>query len=47
MYEVLKRGRIHSLSVECQLQLFDKIVKPMLNVSIGWTFGDLAKVLIV
>jgi hypothetical protein len=23
MYEVLKRGRTHSLSVECQLELFD------------------------
>ena len=30
MYEVLKRGRTHSLSVECQLELFDKMVKPML-----------------
>jgi hypothetical protein len=26
MYEVLKRGRIHNLSVESQLQLLDKIV---------------------
>ena len=30
MYEVLKRGRTHSLSVECQLQLIDKMVKLML-----------------
>jgi hypothetical protein len=30
MYEVLKRGRTHNLSVECQLELFDKMVKPML-----------------
>ena len=30
MYEVLKRGRTHSLSVECQLELFDKMVKPIL-----------------
>ena len=30
MYEVLKRGRTHSLSVECQLELFDIMVKPML-----------------
>jgi hypothetical protein len=30
MYEVLKRGRTHNLSVECQLELFDKIVKPIL-----------------
>ena len=30
MYEVLKRGLTHSLSVECQLELFDKMVKPIL-----------------
>jgi hypothetical protein len=27
MYEVLKLGRIHSLSINCQLDLFDKMVK--------------------
>ena len=30
MYEVLKRGRTHNLSVECQIELFDKMVKPIL-----------------
>ena len=30
MYEVLKRGRTHNLSIICQLELFDKIVKPIL-----------------
>ena len=30
IYEVLKRGRTHNLSVECQLELFDKMIKPML-----------------
>ena len=30
MYEVLKRGHTHTLSVECQLELFDKMVKPIL-----------------
>jgi ribosomal protein S5 len=30
MYEVLKRGRTHNLSVECQLELSDKMVKPIL-----------------
>jgi hypothetical protein len=30
MHEVLKRGRTHNLSVECQLELFDKMVKPLL-----------------
>ena len=29
-YEVLRKGRIHNLSIKCQLHLFDKIVKPML-----------------
>jgi hypothetical protein len=28
--EVLKRGRTHNLSVECQLELFDKMVNPIL-----------------
>jgi hypothetical protein len=30
MYEVLKTGRLHNLSVKCQYDLFDKIVKPIL-----------------
>ena len=30
MYEVLNLGRIHSLSINCQLDLFDKMVKPTL-----------------
>ena len=30
MYEVLKLGRIHSLSINCQLYLFDKMVRPTL-----------------
>ena len=30
LYEVLKLGRLHNLSVECQLDLFDKMVKPVL-----------------
>jgi hypothetical protein len=30
MFEVLKRGKIHSLSIQCQLDLFDKIIKPIL-----------------
>ena len=30
LYEVLKRGRLHNLSIQCQLDLFDKIVQPML-----------------
>jgi hypothetical protein len=25
MFEVLKRGKIHNLSIQCQLDLFDKI----------------------
>jgi hypothetical protein len=30
MYEVLRKGRMHNLSIKCQLNLFDKIVKPIL-----------------
>jgi hypothetical protein len=30
MYEVLRKGRILNLSIKCQLDLFDKIVKPIL-----------------
>ena len=30
MDEVLKLGKIHSLSINCQLCLFDKIIKPTL-----------------
>jgi hypothetical protein len=30
MYEVLKRGRLHNLSMQCQLDIFDKTVKPIL-----------------
>ena len=35
MYEVLKLGRIHSLSINCQLDLFDKMVKPTLVCGCG------------
>ena len=30
MFEVLKRGKIHNLSIQCQLDLSDKIIKPIL-----------------
>ena len=30
MYDVLKKGRTHNLSIQCQLDLFDKIVVPIL-----------------
>ena len=30
MYEVIKKGRKHNLSISCQLDLFDKLVKPIL-----------------
>jgi hypothetical protein len=30
MFEILKRGRTHNLSMECQLELFNKMVKPIL-----------------
>jgi hypothetical protein len=28
MYEVLKKGRLNNLSIQCQLDIFDKTVKP-------------------
>lgn len=28
--EVLKRGRLHKLSIQCQVDLFDKSVQPIL-----------------
>ena len=30
IYEILKRGKFHNLSISCQLELFDKVVKPIL-----------------
>ena len=30
VYEVFKRGRMHNLSNECQIHLFNKMVKPIL-----------------
>jgi hypothetical protein len=30
LYEVLKLGRLHNLSIKCQLDFFDKMVKPVL-----------------
>ena len=31
MYEILKRGKFHNLSISCQPDLFDKVVKPILH----------------
>ena len=31
MYDILNKGRVHILSVSCQLDLFDKIIIPMLT----------------
>ena len=31
MYDILSKGRVHSLFVSCQLALFDKIIIPMLT----------------
>jgi hypothetical protein len=30
MYDIIMKGRLHNISIECQLDLFDKIVKPIL-----------------
>ena len=41
MYEVLKRGRLHNLSIQCQLELFDSIVKPIILYGCEtWRFGN-------
>ena len=41
MYEVLKRGRLHNLSIKCQLELFDSMVKPIILYGCEtWGFGN-------
>jgi hypothetical protein len=41
MYEVIRRGKRHNLSIECLLDLFDKIVKPILLYGCEvWGFSD-------
>ena len=34
MYEVLKKGRLHNLSIKSQYDLFDKIVKWVRNMGV-------------
>ena len=41
LYEVLKLGRVHNLSISCQLYLFDKMVKPILLYGCEvWGYGN-------
>ena len=41
MYEILKLGRKHNLSIQCQLSLFDKMIKPILFYGCEiWGFGN-------
>ena len=41
MYEVLKIGRMHKLSIKCLLDLFDKMIKPILLYGCEvWGFSD-------
>jgi hypothetical protein len=41
MYEVIRRGKRHNLLIECLLDLFDKIVKPILLYGCEeWGFSD-------
>ena len=41
MYEVIRRGKRHNLSIECLSDLFDKIVKPILLYGCEvWGFSD-------
>ena len=30
VFEVLKRGKIYNLSIQCQLDVFDKMIKPII-----------------
>ena len=40
MYEVLKMGRLYKLSVKIKLDLFDKMIKPILLYGCEvWGFG--------
>ena len=42
IYAVLKKGRLHNLSIKCQYDLFDKIVKPILLYGCEiWGFSNL------
>jgi len=41
MYEVINEGRKHKISISCQLDLFDKLVKPFLLYGCGvWGFAN-------
>ena len=41
MYEVLKLGRTHNLSITCQLDLFNTMVKPVLLYGCEiWGYGN-------
>ena len=41
MYDIIRKGKVHNLSIECQLDLFDKIVKPILLYGCEvWGFGN-------
>ena len=41
MFEVLKKGKLHNLSIQCQLDLFEKIIKPIfLYGSEIWDFSN-------
>ena len=38
MYEILKKGRVHNLSIKCHYDLFDKMVKPILLYGMKYGF---------
>jgi hypothetical protein len=41
IYEILKKDRVHNLSINCQYDLFDKMVKPILLYGYEiWVFGN-------
>ena len=41
MYDIIRKGKLHNLSVDCLIDLFDKVVKPILLYGCEvWGFGD-------
>ena len=38
IYEILKKDRVHNLSINCQYDLFDKMVKPILLYGMKYGF---------
>lgn len=45
MFDLLKKAKLHNLSIECQLQLFDKTIQPILLYGCEvWGAGDVTSI---